>query len=100
MGFDPLMAMSTWVTYFLQVAFVYLVIWGLSSLIRAPRTRVGIWSAFLLLSVGYWVWRCVAMLGVFSLQTAVPVAAGDTASTVGWTWAVAPSHASRLVDFP
>src|SRR5689334_1264679 len=100
MVFDPLMAISTFLTYFLQVEFVYLVIYGLCSLIRAPRIRARMWGGFLLLGVGDWIWRCLATLGVFSSQPAARVVESDTASLAGWTLSVAPSHAPRLAGFP
>src|SRR5581483_7910537 len=100
MVFDPLMAISTLFTYFLQVAFVYLVIYGLCSLIRAPRIRVRMWGGFLLLGVGDWIWCCLATLGVSSSQSAAPAAGAETSSVAGWALSVAPSHAPRLAGFP
>ena len=99
MVFDPLMALSTCLTYFFQLTFVYLVIWGLCSLTRAPRIRARLWGGFLLLGVAYWVGRCMAVAGVFS-HPAARVGPVETASTMGWTWAVAPSHAPRLIGVP
>jgi beta-lactamase regulating signal transducer with metallopeptidase domain len=57
MWFDgPLASLSVWITYFLQVALVYLTLRFVCGFIQNARTRVRIWGAFLALTAGMWIY--------------------------------------------
>lgn len=56
MWFDGSLAiLSAWITYFLQVVFGYLTTLCICAFIRDARTRVRLWSGFLLLTTGAWI---------------------------------------------
>src|SRR5258708_19632546 len=55
MWFDgPLMGLSIWITYCVQVVFAYLTTLCICSFIRNPRTRVRMWGGFLFLTIAAW----------------------------------------------
>ncbi len=52
----PLASLSVWITYFLQVVFVYLTLRFICGFIQNARSRVRIWGAFLALTTGMWIY--------------------------------------------
>lgn len=56
---STLSAMSTWITYFAQIALGYLITLGICALIQNPRTRFRLWGCFLFLTVIGWTVFCL-----------------------------------------
>src|SRR5262250_1114002 len=97
---NALSAMSAWVTYLIQVAFGYLVIWGLCAFVRNPRARQRMWGGFLSAAVLYW----VALCAISAMHTtAGPVSGTAAASAIlppGWSWALPRTLLPRLGGLP
>jgi beta-lactamase regulating signal transducer with metallopeptidase domain len=49
-----LSAVSTWMTYFVQIALTYLITRGICALIHSPRIRFRLWGCFLFVAVFGW----------------------------------------------
>ena len=95
---SPLSAMSTWMTYIVQVAFAHLVIWGVSSFVRSPRLRLRMWGGFLFTAVAYWILLCVPA-GTGAPMKAAGVGAASSLP-MGWSWAVPESLTARMGALP
>ena len=101
---STLSAVSTWMTYFVEIALGYLITRGICGLIQNPRIRFRLWGCFLFLTVVGWTVFCLpASLGspVALTAGAVPVTdnralweflpvsdswAGHLAWIGRWTW--------------
>lgn len=60
MWFDGSLAgLSNWITYCVQVVFVYLTTLCICSFIQNPRIRVRMWGGFLFLTIAAWLLLCV-----------------------------------------
>jgi beta-lactamase regulating signal transducer with metallopeptidase domain len=100
MWFDGSLAIfSAWITYFLQVVFGYLTTLCICAFIRDARTRVRMWSGFLLLTTAAWIFLWVpAQAGgpthfAFRSELRPPMAALHLAIPVQDVWA---SYFGRL----
>jgi beta-lactamase regulating signal transducer with metallopeptidase domain len=94
---NSLAAMSTWTTYLIQVAFAYLVIWGLCLFLQNPRTRLRMWGGFLFAALAYWIFLLIPRSASGVTTTAasvVPTAAQHL--PLGWSWAISHSLAARV----
>ncbi len=49
-----LLAVSAWMTLFMQIALGYLITWGVCALIPIPRVRLRLWGYFLFLTIAGW----------------------------------------------
>jgi beta-lactamase regulating signal transducer with metallopeptidase domain len=91
-----LSAVSTWMTYFVQIALGYLTTRGLCALIPSPRIRLRLWGCFLFLTIAGW-----TIFGVHvSAGNSVPLTTGSL-HVVGnrgqWGfWPVSGSWAGHL----
>jgi beta-lactamase regulating signal transducer with metallopeptidase domain len=91
-----LSAISTWMTYFVQIALGYLTTRGLCALIHSPRIRLRLWGCFLFLTTAGW-----TILGVqASADSSVPLTNGSL-PVIGnrgqWGfWPVSGSSAGHL----
>ena len=99
-----LSAVSTWMTYFVQIALTYLITRGICALIHSPRIRFRLWGCFLFVAVFGWTVFClpasagspvalttgaVPVTGNRGLWGSLPVSgswAGHLAWVGVWTW--------------
>jgi beta-lactamase regulating signal transducer with metallopeptidase domain len=91
-----LTAISTWMTYFVQIALGYLTTRGLCALIHSHRIRLRLWGCFLLLTTAGW-----TIFGVqVSADSSVPLTNGSLpviANRGQWgVWPVSGSWAGHL----
>lgn len=93
---NSLAAMSTWTTYLIQVAFAYLVIWGLCLFVQNPRARLRMWGGFLVAAFTYWMFLLIPRTAP-GVTTTVSVAPNATQHLpLGWSWTISHSLAARL----
>jgi hypothetical protein len=90
-----LTAISTWMTYFVQIALGYLTTRGLCALIDNPRIRLRLWGCFLFLTTAGW-----TIFGVqVSADSSVPLTNGSLpvmANRGQWGLAPVPLHRHHL----
>lgn len=53
---------ALFVSYFVKVAVAYLLCWLLARLVTSPRQRFTLWLAFMLGSLGYWIYTLTSTL--------------------------------------
>jgi beta-lactamase regulating signal transducer with metallopeptidase domain len=91
---SPLAAVSICVTFFVQIACGYLLTRALSVLFRSHRFRLRLWTAFLVLALGGWIFLSVPAPSTGS--TKLPILAAQEVPTPHWSWLVGDSLAKDL----
>jgi beta-lactamase regulating signal transducer with metallopeptidase domain len=91
---SPLAAVSTWVTFFVQIACGYLLTRALSVLFRSHRFRLRLWTGFLVVSV--WGWIFLSLPAPASRSANLPIIAAQQVPTPQWSWQVGDSLAKGL----
>lgn len=86
---NSLAAVSTCMTYVIQVAFAYLVVWGLCLLVRNARARLQMLGCFLFLATSYWIFLVIPHHAVAPANIPMVTAAAPSQELVpGWSWAI------------
>ena len=96
---NPLAAVSTWMTYLIQVAFVYLVVWGLCLLVPNARVRLRMLGFFLFLATAYWIFLSIPHSATAVDVLSVTAAAPAHELAPGWSWAIPQFVATHLSRF-
>ena len=91
---SPLSAVSTWMTFFVQIACGYLLTRVLSALCRSHQVRLRLWTSFLLLTVSGWIFLSVPRPVVGSAAIFTPVAQGTMPTH--WSWTLSNSWVQAL----
>jgi beta-lactamase regulating signal transducer with metallopeptidase domain len=91
---SPLSAVSTWMTFFVQIACGYLLTRVLSALCRSHQVRLRLWTSFLLLTVSGWIFLSVPRPVVGSAAIFTPVAQGTMPTH--WSWTLSSSWVQAL----
>src|ERR1700692_1359342 len=93
---SPLAAVSTCVTFFVQIASGYLLTRALSVLFRSHRFRLRLWTCFLVLSVCGWIFLSVPVPAAANGSAKLPILAAQQGPTPQWSWQVGDSLAKDL----
>lgn len=100
MPLNPLAAVSTWMTYVVQVAFAYLVVWGLCLLVGNARVRLRMLGGFLFLATSYWIFLAIPHGSPTAVNTLnITEAAPSAELAPGWSWAIPQSVAAHFFHF-
>jgi len=100
MPLNPLAAVSTWMTYLVQVAFAYLVVWGMCLLVRNARVRLRMLGGFLFLATSYWVFLAIPYGSPTAANALTTTGAAPSAELApGWSWAIPQSVAAHSFRF-
>lgn len=91
---SPLSAVSTWITFFVQIACGYLLTRILSALCRSHRVRLRVWTFFLLLTVAGWIFLSVSE--PIAESVAIPVPAAQATVPTHWSWTLSNSWVQAL----
>ncbi|HEY4783072.1 MAG TPA: hypothetical protein VIH54_14735, partial [Chthoniobacterales bacterium] len=91
---SPLSAVSTWMTFFVQIACGYLLTRILSALCRSHQVRLRLWTSFLLLTVSGWIFLSVPRPVGGSAAIFTPVAQGTMPTH--WSWTLSSSWVQAL----
>lgn len=92
---SPLSAVSSWITFFIQIACGYLFTGVLSALCRNHRVRLRLWTSFLLITVAGWIFLSVSGPGGGSVS--VSASAAQAAMPLHWSWTLNNSRFQALV---
>jgi beta-lactamase regulating signal transducer with metallopeptidase domain len=90
---SPLSAVSTWMTFFVQIACGYLLTRILSALCRSHQVRLRLWTFFLLLTVSGWIF--VSAPRPVGGSAAISTSAQGTMPTQ-WSWTLSNSWVQAL----
>jgi beta-lactamase regulating signal transducer with metallopeptidase domain len=91
---SPFFAVSTWMTFFVQIACGYLLTFVLAALFRSHRVRLRLWTCFLLVTVFGWIFLSVPTPA--GRPRDVPTLAAQVNSAPHWSWPVSNSLVPRL----
>ena len=91
---SPLNFAGSWITYFLQFTFGYMVVRLVASLVRTPRIRHRLWGSFLFAAVTFWLFT------IYDLFANVTITSSSTPTqAVGsrpFVWILSTTWAGRV----